>query len=123
MAVPGDPAKFNWSGGTSASRGIVTGGNAIGIAARKVREKALRIAAGLLEVSPDDLELAGGAVRVRGAPDTALALGALATVANPIRYAYRKEALGAALRLRQPGGGGGPAPGAQPAPAAQGFSA
>src|SRR5947208_3455587 len=90
--VTGDTRKFNWGAGTFASRGLVTSGNAIGIAARKVRDKALRIAAGLLEVSPDDLELAGGAVRVRGVPDTALALGALATVANPIRYPYGKEA-------------------------------
>ncbi len=121
--VTGDTRKFNWGAGTFASRGLVTGGNAIGIAARKVREKALRIAAGLLEVSPDDLELAGGAVRVRGAPDTALALGALATVANPIRYAYGKEASEAALRLVKPREGAVLAPGEEPGLEAYGYYA
>jgi aerobic carbon-monoxide dehydrogenase large subunit len=112
--LTGDTRRFNWGAGTFASRGLVTSGNAIGIAARKVREKALRIAAGLLEVSPDDLELAGGAVRVRGVPDTALALGALATVANPIRYAYGKEASEAALRLVKPREGAVLGPGEEP---------
>jgi len=121
--VTGDTRKFNWGAGTFASRGLVTSGNAIGIAARKVREKALRIAAGLLEVSPDDLELAGGAVRVRGVPDTALALGALATVANPIRYAYCKEALEAALRLVKPREGAVLAPGEEPGLEAYGYYA
>src|SRR5205814_10479814 len=40
--------------------------------------------------------------RVRGAPGKELTLGALATVANPIRYAYGKEAAEAALRLVKP---------------------
>src|SRR5262249_61918268 len=66
------------------------------------RHKALKIAAGLLEASLDDLEIAHGRVAVRGAPATALTLGALATVANPIRYAYGKEATDAALRLVKP---------------------
>jgi carbon-monoxide dehydrogenase large subunit len=103
--VTGDTRKFNWGAGTYASRGLVTSGNAIHAAALKVRDKALRLAASLLEVSPDDLELVDGAVRVRGAPDKALALGALATVANPIRYAYGKEATEAALRLVKPRAG------------------
>src|SRR5437660_1624654 len=121
--VTGDTRKFNWGAGTFASRGLVTSGNAIGIAARKVRDKALRIAAGLLEVSPDDLELAGGAVRVRGVPGTALALGALATVANPIRYAYGKEASEAALRLVKPREGGVLAEGEEPGLEAFGYYA
>ena len=85
------PRKFNWGAGTYASRGLVTSGNAIHRAATAVRDKALRLAAGLLEVSPHDLELADGRVRVKGVPGKELTLGALATVANPIRYAYGKE--------------------------------
>jgi aerobic carbon-monoxide dehydrogenase large subunit len=97
--VTGDTRKFNWGAGTYASRGLVTSGNAIHTAATKVRDKALRIAAELLEASPHDLELADGRVRVRGVPGKELGLGELATVANPIRYAYAKEASEAALRL------------------------
>src|SRR5437879_4535086 len=100
--VTGDTRKFNWGAGTYASRGLVTSGNAIHTAATKVRDKALRIAAELLEASPHDLELADGHVRVKGVPGKGLGLGALATVANPIRYAYAKEASEAALRLVKP---------------------
>jgi len=121
--ITGDTRRFNWGAGTFASRALVTGGNAVGIAARKVRDKALRIAAELLEAAPDDLELAGGAVRVRGVPDRALALGALATVANPIRYAYGKEAAEAALRLVKPREGPVLAPGEEPGLEAHGYYA
>jgi aerobic carbon-monoxide dehydrogenase large subunit len=112
--VAGDTRKFNWGAGTYASRGLVTSGNAIHAAALKVRNKALRVAAELLEVSPFDLELADGAVRVRGAPGKQLTLGALATVANPIRYAYGKEASDAALRLVKPRAGAVLAEGEEP---------
>src|SRR5262249_21247494 len=84
----GDTSRFNWGAGTFASRGLVVSGNAVGLAARKVREKILRLAAALLEASPADLELADGAVHVTGLPGRRLTLGALAAVANPIRYAY-----------------------------------
>src|SRR5437867_690220 len=100
--VTGDTTKFNWGAGTYASRGLVTSGNAIHRAAMAVREKALRLAARLLEVSPHDLELADGRARVKGVPGKELTLGALATVANPIRYAYGKGAAEAALRLVKP---------------------
>jgi aerobic carbon-monoxide dehydrogenase large subunit len=80
----------------------VTSGSAVHRAAGVVRDKALRLAANLLEVSPHDLELVDGRARVKGAPGRELTLGALATVANPIRYAYGKESSEAALRLVKP---------------------
>jgi carbon-monoxide dehydrogenase large subunit len=98
----GDTRRFNWGAGTFASRALVTSGNAVGRAALKVREKMVRLAAQLLEVSPADLEVADGTVRVKGMPDRHLTLGALAAVANPIRYAYGKDAAQAALRLVKP---------------------
>ena len=100
--VTGDTGRFNWGAGTFASRALVTSGNAVAVAARKVRDKALRIAGELLEASPGDIELVDGAARVKGVPGRQLTLGALATVANPIRYAYGKEAAEAALRLVKP---------------------
>ena len=100
--VTGDTSRFNWGAGTYASRALVTAGNAIELASRQVRDKVLALAAGLLEVSVADLELAEGIARVRGAPERALTLGALATAANPIRYAYGKETSQAALRLVKP---------------------
>ena len=64
--------------GTFASRGAVVQGGAVRRAAGAVRDKVVAIAAGLLEASPADLELAGGRVRVRGAPGRALILGDVA---------------------------------------------
>ena len=100
--VTGDTGRFNWGAGTFASRALVTSGNAVAVAAGKVRDKALRLAADLLEASPGDIELVDGAARVKGVPGRQLTLGSLATVANPIRYAYGKEAAEAALRLVKP---------------------
>jgi carbon-monoxide dehydrogenase large subunit len=121
--VTGDTSRFNWGAGTYASRALVTAGNALGLAAAAVREKVLRLAAELLEVSPADLELVDGKARVRGAPDRELSLGALATAANPIRYAYGKEASQAALLLVKPREGAVLASGDEPGLEAQRFFA
>jgi len=52
------------------------------LAARKVKEKAKKLAAHLLEASEDDLEWKDGAFRVKGSPDKAKAFGELALMAN-----------------------------------------
>ena len=121
--VTGDTGRFNWGAGTFASRALVTAGNAVASAAGKVRDKALRLAAELLEVAPHDLEVRDGAINVKGLPDRRLALGAIATVANPIRYAYGKEAAEAALRLVKPRQGAVLRDGEEPGLEARGFYA
>src|SRR2546427_282239 len=121
--VTGDTTKFNWGAGTYASRGLVTSGNAIHRAATEVREKILRLAASLLEVSPHDLELADGRARVRGVPGKELKPGALATGANPIRHAHGKEAAAAALRLVKPRDGAVLREGEEPGLEARGYYA
>jgi CO/xanthine dehydrogenase Mo-binding subunit len=121
--VTGDTSRFNWGAGTFASRALVTAGNAVAIAAGKVRDKALLLAADLLEAAPDDLEVRDGAVSVKGVPDRRLALGALATVANPIRYAYGKETAEAALRLVKPRHGAVLREGEEPGLEARGYYA
>jgi carbon-monoxide dehydrogenase large subunit len=121
--VTGDTSRFNWGAGTYASRALVTAGNALGVAARAVREKVLNLGAELLEVSRDDLELREGTVRVKGAPGQALTLGALATAANPIRYAYGTQASQAALRLVKPRDGAVLREGEEPGLEARGFFA
>jgi carbon-monoxide dehydrogenase large subunit len=68
--------------GTFASRSAAVGGAAARIAARQVREKALRLAAGALETDERDLVWANGAVHVRGAPERAVSLGTLAQLAT-----------------------------------------
>src|SRR5689334_6836481 len=84
----GDTRRFPWGVGTFASRGAVTAGNAMHVASRMVAEKAKHIAADHLEVAPEDLELVEGRVRVKGAPDRGMPLGAVAVLSNPVRYAF-----------------------------------
>jgi carbon-monoxide dehydrogenase large subunit len=90
--VTGDTRRFGYAVGTFASRAAVMSGNAIHLAAKAVREKALAIAADALEVSVDDLELVDGSARVKGSPDAAVELGVLATISNPLRYAFDESA-------------------------------
>ena len=84
----GDTRRFPWGVGTFASRGAVTAGNAMYVAARMVAGKAKQIAADHLEANPADLELAGGRVRVKGSPDRGIPLAAVAVLSNPVRYAF-----------------------------------
>jgi carbon-monoxide dehydrogenase large subunit len=86
--VTGDTRRMPYAVGTFASRAAVMSGSAIHLAAKRTREKALRIAADALEADVDDLEIVGGQVRVKGAPDTAIDLGTIAVLSNPLRYAF-----------------------------------
>jgi carbon-monoxide dehydrogenase large subunit len=54
--------------GTFGSRSTGLGGNALAQAAAEVREKGRRLAARLLEASPDDLQLGRGGFQVKGVP-------------------------------------------------------
>lgn len=64
--------------GTMGSRSLAVGGAALVRAAEKVREKARRIAAHMLEANVEDIELAEGQYRVRGAPESSLTLAQIA---------------------------------------------
>ncbi len=87
QVTTGDTRDFNWGTGTFASRGAVVAGSACHTAALKVRAKVLALAAPLLGVQEDDLELSSGRVAVRGAPERGIGLGELARKANPLRGA------------------------------------
>jgi CO/xanthine dehydrogenase Mo-binding subunit len=91
----GDTRRFGYAVGTFASRAAVMSGNAVGLAAVKVRQKALRIAADALEVDPADLEIVDGVVRVAGAPSTSIPLSTVAVLSNPLRYAFDASAAAA----------------------------
>jgi aerobic carbon-monoxide dehydrogenase large subunit len=87
----GDTRRFKYAVGTFASRTAVMSGSAVAMTARKVREKALRIAAEALEAAPEDLEIVDGMVRVKGSGDSSAAqidLGTVAVLSNPLRYAF-----------------------------------
>ncbi len=87
--VTGDTDQFYWGAGTFASRGAVVAGNAVNEAAKAVRQKILKLAAEHFECAEEDLEIANGEVSVVGVPGQAIALGALALKANPMRGAVR----------------------------------
>ena len=64
--VHGDTAKSSFGMGTYGSRSLAVGGNAIFMAMEKVIEKGRKIAAHLMEASPDDVEFDRGVFRVAG---------------------------------------------------------
>jgi aerobic carbon-monoxide dehydrogenase large subunit len=67
--IHGDSSQVPYTGyGTGASRGASVGGASVMKASRKAREKAMRIAAHMLEANPDDLEAEDGRIFVRGTP-------------------------------------------------------
>ena len=78
--------------GAFASRQTVTAGNAAHLAALAVADRARRAAAMMLEVAPEDLELADGCVRVTDKPELKRTLGEIAV------------ALGGAPGFALPGG-------------------
>lgn len=86
--VAGDTRRMPYAVGTFASRAAVMSGSAVALAARQARAKALRIAAEALEVDPADLEIVDGVVQVKGAPSSQIALGTVAVLSNPLRYAF-----------------------------------
>jgi aerobic carbon-monoxide dehydrogenase large subunit len=93
--VTGDTRRFGYAVGTFASRTAVMSGSAVTLAARKARQKALRVAADALEVSADDLVITGGVVHVKGDPDSGIGLGTVAVLSNPLRYAFDDAAMAA----------------------------
>src|SRR5262245_19630226 len=77
----GDTLNTPMGNGTGGSRSLAVGGSAILRAADLVRDKARRIAATMLEASPEDVVMENGRYQVRGAPSKALTLGAIAAKA------------------------------------------
>jgi carbon-monoxide dehydrogenase large subunit len=79
--VHGDTEKIPFGMGTYGSRSACVGGSAIVKSLDKVKEKGRKIAAHLLEASPDDLVFEGGKWSVKGAPDKAKTWGEVALMA------------------------------------------
>jgi carbon-monoxide dehydrogenase large subunit len=67
--VHGDTGKMPFGWGTYGSRSAAVGLSAITVAAGKIRDKAAKIAAHLLEAAPEDIEYVGGAFQVKGVPE------------------------------------------------------
>jgi carbon-monoxide dehydrogenase large subunit len=85
MVEEGDTDTAPYGLGTYASRSTPVAGAAIAMAARKIRDKAKKIAAHVLEAAEDDIEWSGYKFRVKGQPDTAITMQQIAFAAytNP----------------------------------------
>jgi len=79
--VHGDTGKIPFGWGTYGSRSGPVGGGALKLALGKVREKATRIAAHLLEAAPEDLEYVDGRFTVKGVPERFKTFGDVALMA------------------------------------------
>ncbi|WIG58713.1 MAG: Aerobic carbon monoxide dehydrogenase (quinone), large chain [Ktedonobacterales bacterium] len=77
----GDTDTAPYGLGTYASRSTPTAGAATAVAARKIRDKAKKIAGHLLEVSPDDLEWQDHKFQVKGAPGRSVTMKDIAFAA------------------------------------------
>jgi len=88
----GDSRRLGYAVGTFASRTAVTAGNAVALAAGKVRAKALAIAGKALGLDPSELDICGGVVVCADRPDVAMDLRVVATLSNPLRYAFDEQA-------------------------------
>jgi aerobic carbon-monoxide dehydrogenase large subunit len=81
LVQEGDTDNTPYGLGTYASRSTPTAGAATSVAARKIREKAKKLAAHLLEASEDDLEWGGDKFFVKGSPDRAKTIQEIAFAA------------------------------------------
>jgi carbon-monoxide dehydrogenase large subunit/6-hydroxypseudooxynicotine dehydrogenase subunit gamma len=99
----GDTAAQPFGSGSWASRSTVVGGSAVHQAALAVRERALQLAARMLEAAEEDLDLADGSVSVRGDPDLKTARLSLADIARAAAPAsgYLKPGEPAGLTARR----------------------
>ena len=131
--ITGDTAAQPFGAGSWASRSTVVGGSAVHQAAAAVRERAVRLAARILEVAEEDLDVSDGTVVVRGDPGARVGLAEIARAAEPAsRYLEPGEpalvrppplrglAHDLPVRRARRGGGGRPGHGAGPGAALPG---
>ncbi len=77
----GDTAGTPFGYGTYGSRSLVVGGTAIVQSVDKIREKMTKIAAHMLEVDEDEIDIEAGTAFVRGAPDQSVSFADIAATA------------------------------------------
>ena len=97
----GDTDAQPFGAGSWASRSTVVGGSAVHQAATAVRRRAIELAARILEAAEEDLDLADGAVSVRGDAAVRLTLADIARAAGPAsRHLRPGEPAGLSARRR-----------------------
>ena len=89
--VQGDTALCPYGTGNLSSRGLVVGGGAVALAAEDVGVKLRAIAAGMLEVGREEIELRDGLATVAGDPNKALPLEVVANSAYTLGYIFAPD--------------------------------
>jgi len=74
----GDTSTNPQGNGTMGSRGLPVGGAALMMSLNKIKDKATRIAAHMLEAAVEDIEVVDGKYQVKGVPDRGVGLGDIA---------------------------------------------
>jgi aerobic carbon-monoxide dehydrogenase large subunit len=74
----GDTSTNPQGNGTMGSRGLPVGGAALLMSLNKIKDKATRIAAHMLEAAVEDIEVVDGKYQVKGVPDRGVGLGDIA---------------------------------------------
>ena len=101
QVTAGDTAAQPFGAGSWASRSTVVGGSAVHQAATAVRERAVQLAARMLEAAEEDLDLADGFIAVRGDPAARIGLADVARAAEPASgYLRPGEPAGLSARRR-----------------------
>ena len=70
--ITGDTDTAPWAPTSGGSKILYTVGNAVKQAAEDARQQLLEIAGDLMDASPDDLEIAGRQIRMKGSPDRSI---------------------------------------------------
>ncbi|MFQ5879651.1 MAG: glyceraldehyde dehydrogenase subunit alpha [Dehalococcoidia bacterium] len=79
--IHGDTDVVQYGIGTFGSRGLVVGGSAVHLSLQKVKEKAVRIAAHVMEAQAQDVVYQEGRIYIKGFPERAMTIQEVANLA------------------------------------------
>ena len=88
--IQGDTDTCPYGLGNYSSRSVIMGGSAVQTAATELREKMLKVASKMLEVTPEDLDVEDGKFYVQGAPTRFVLFKEVASTVY--RHCYGKDA-------------------------------
>jgi CO/xanthine dehydrogenase Mo-binding subunit len=86
--ITGDTDHAPWAGTSGGSKIVYTLGNAVKQAAEDARRQLLEIAGDLMDASPEDLEIVGREIRVKGSPDRSIPVRKATSESVAIRTKY-----------------------------------
>jgi CO/xanthine dehydrogenase Mo-binding subunit len=86
--ITADTDDAPWAGTSGGSKIVYTLGNAVKQAAEDARAQLLNIAADMMDASPEDLEIVGREIRVKGSPDRSIPIRRATAESVAIRTKY-----------------------------------